>query len=121
MAKVETEAEYLEMVGRYLASARPTIAAHRADRPPGVFLSYTRSDAPQVKALFRQLTDLGFRVWMDTENLYGGEKWSVAVKKAIREADFFVLCISERSRNRRGFLQKEIKEALSIAEERARR
>lgn len=82
-----------------------------------LFLSYARADALQVGQLHDNLYTAGHKPWMDTKCLVGGEKWEVAIRKAIREADFFILCLSSRSINRRGFIQKEIRQALSILEE----
>jgi hypothetical protein len=54
---------------------------------------------------------------MDKKHIDGGEKWEVAIRRAIRSSDFFVVCLSKNSVNRRGFMQKEIKIALDIWEE----
>lgn len=81
------------------------------------FLCYARPDESQVRELYEKLASAGFTPWMDKECIVGGEKWEVAIRRAIREADFFVVCISERSTNRRGFIQKEIRMALSIWDE----
>jgi DNA-binding response OmpR family regulator len=82
-----------------------------------IFLCYARPDENQVRELYEKLSSAGFTPWMDKKCIFGGQKWEIAIRRAIREADFFVACISQRSINRRGFIQKEIRMALSIWDE----
>ena len=77
-----------------------------------LFLSYARADRALVEDLFDKLTADGFAPWMDVRSIRPGERWRPAIEKALREAHFFVLCISSQSVNRRGFLQREIRMAL---------
>lgn len=84
---------------------------------PTIFLSYAGEDREKVKDLYRQLSDAGYKPWMDKIDLIVGQEWEPAIKKAIREADFFVACLSKQSVNKRGFVQKENKEALDIWKE----
>lgn len=51
---------------------------------------------------------------MDCRDLVGGEQWDTAVVRAIKACEFFVACISARSRTKRGYLQKEIALGLDI-------
>ncbi len=73
-----------------------------------LFLSYARTDVEQVGVLRDRLAADGFDPWMDIESILPGEKWESAVRRAIQQSDFAVVCLSSRSVNRRGFLQKEI-------------
>lgn len=82
-----------------------------------IFLCYADPDREKVILLYDQLTLAGFTPWMDKKHLLGGEKWEIAIRRAIRSSDFFFVCLSEKSVNRRGFMQKEIKIALDIWEE----
>jgi hypothetical protein len=54
---------------------------------------------------------------LDSEDILGGEDWDTAIKTGIRESDLFLLCMSRHSLQRRGVLQKEIRVALEVAEE----
>jgi len=54
---------------------------------------------------------------MDKKDILPGEVWEPAIQKAIRSSDFFLVCLSPNSVNRRGQIQKEIKRALNIWEE----
>ena len=54
---------------------------------------------------------------MDKFDLVGGEKWEQALTRAVRRSDFFLFCASRHSVNKRGAIQREIKEALKVWEE----
>jgi hypothetical protein len=82
-----------------------------------IFLSYAREDEEQVDSLYRKLFDAGFKPWMDKKDILPGEKWKFTIQKAIRRSDFFLVCLSANSVNKRGFPQKEIKDALGIWQE----
>lgn len=77
-----------------------------------VFLCYARADITKVKRLYEELSAAGFKPWMDVEDILGGEDWRESVLETIRQADFFVACLSKSSVDRRGVIQEEIREAL---------
>ena len=82
-----------------------------------IFLCYARLDQRQVEELYNRLSNYGFKPWMDKKDILPGEKWELAIQKAIRSSDFFVACLSLNSVTRRGVIQKEIKEALDTWKE----
>jgi hypothetical protein len=67
--------------------------------------------------LYEDLRALGAEPWMDKKNLLGGQNWRVAIRKAVRECSHFVAILSSNSVSKRGFVQKELREAISILEE----
>jgi len=81
-----------------------------------IFLCYAQEDEEEVEDLYQKLSDAGFKPWMAPKDILGGEKWELAVQKAIRRSDFFLACLSANS-YKRGFLQKEIKYALNTWQE----
>jgi hypothetical protein len=81
---------------------------------PRVFLSYAREDAQDVEALYRRLADAGTVPWMDTRDLLPGQDWDNAIQKAIVESDFFLACLSTRSVDKRGYLQRELERAREV-------
>lgn len=85
--------------------------------PLKIFLSYAHADSDGVGRIYQQLKDRGYRPWLDREDILGGEEWEPAIRRAIRESDLFVVCMSRHSLARRGVLQKEIKTALDVVEE----
>lgn len=82
-----------------------------------VFLCYAAPDRASVADLYDQLGSSGLVPWMDHKCINAGEQWQPAIRRAIRACDFFILCLSRNSVNRRGFMQREIRMALEIWEE----
>ena len=79
-----------------------------------VFLSYAREDREEVEKLYQHLSTAGFKPWMDTMDILPGEVWMESIRSAIEKSDFFLVCLSSRSINKRGILQKEFKSALDV-------
>ena len=79
---------------------------------PKVFLCYARKDQGRVEGLYQKLSDAGFAPWMDSKDILPGEDWKQVLIKTIREAPFFLACLSNNSVNKRGVIQEEIREAL---------
>jgi hypothetical protein len=108
-----------------MASERPTpIEAQPGIEPAGgtpiavqIFLSYAREDEEKVEQLYQRLADAGFKPWMDTKDILPGERWESCIQNAIRNSDFFLACLSANSVTKRGFIQKENREALNIWKE----
>jgi hypothetical protein len=82
-----------------------------------IFLSYAREDEEKVKKLYQRLSDAGLKPWMDQEDLLPGESWKLRISQAIRQSDFFLVCLSDNSIDKRGWIQREIKQALDIWQE----
>ena len=83
-----------------------------------VFISYAHEDIKFARRLYRALAKTpGVEPWLDKANLLPGLEWEPAIRKAIRESEFFVALLSKRAVTKRGFIQKEFKTALSIWEE----
>jgi formylglycine-generating enzyme required for sulfatase activity len=79
-----------------------------------IFISYAREDEQAVRRLHRKLIDAGFEPWLDKVDLLPGEQWQPAIEKALREADFLIICLSNTSVQKRGFVQREFKTALDL-------
>ena len=82
------------------------------DKPVQLFLSYTRKDEAAVAQLYERLAAVGLKPWMDQEDILPGEIWQESILHAIRDSHFFLACISLNSVDKRGFLQRELREAL---------
>jgi formylglycine-generating enzyme required for sulfatase activity len=54
--------------------------------------------------------------WLDKEKLLPGQDWELEIRKAVREADVVVVCLSKQF-NHAGFRQKEVRLALDTAME----
>ena len=81
-----------------------------------VFLCHAHSDKDAVKALYDRLTRDGVDAWLDKANLLPGQDWELEIRKAVREADVVVVCLS-KDFNKAGFRQKEVRIALDTAME----
>jgi len=89
----------------------------RAKTEHTCFLSYAREDVEQARRLYRDLRQAGATVWFDEESLRPGERWVSAIKKGILSSRYFVVLLSSQSISKRGFVQRELREALDVLSE----
>jgi len=82
-----------------------------------VFISYAREDVATAERLYNDLKRLGADPWMDTEDLVAGESWKSTIESAIKESSHFLVLISEHSVTKRGYVQKEVVQALQVLDE----
>ena len=85
-------------------------------RPLKVFLCHAHADRDAVRTLYTRLTNDGVDAWLDKEKLLPGQDWELEIRKAVREADVVVVCLSKQF-NQAGFRQKEVRLALDTAME----
>jgi hypothetical protein len=83
-------------------------------RPLRVFLCHAHTDKDKVRALYSRLRRGGVDVWLDKEKLLPGSDWEFEIRKAVRDADVVVVCLSKQF-NQAGFRQKEVRLALDTA------
>ena len=84
-------------------------------RPLKVFLCHAHADRDAVRTLYDRLTVDGVDAWLDKEKLLPGQDWELEIRKAVREADVVVVCLSKHF-NQAGYRQKEVRIALEEAE-----
>jgi len=82
-----------------------------------VFLCHSKKDISKIRELYRLLFVDGFDTWFDEENLMPGQDWDLEIRKAIRESGVVIICISQNSTTKAGYVQKEIRLALDVADE----
>lgn len=85
-------------------------------RPLKVFLCHAHSDKNAVRDLYQRLIKDGVDAWLDKEKLLPGQDWELEIRKAVREADVVVVCLSKEF-HQAGFRQKEVRLALDTAME----
>jgi hypothetical protein len=85
------------------------------DRPLKVFLCHAHADRDPVRGLYTRLTQDGVDAWLDKAKLLPGQDWELEIRKAVREADVVVVCLSKQF-NQAGFRQKEVRLALDEAD-----
>ena len=82
------------------------------------FLGHSSIDKPAVRSLYHRLRSEGIDVWIDEEDLFPGQDWQHEIRKEVQEADVVIVCVSEDSVSKTGFIQQEIKFALDVADQR---
>jgi sulfatase-modifying factor enzyme 1/TIR domain-containing protein len=85
---------------------------------PRIFLAHAREDNAQVRKLHANLKARGLDPWLDKVDLIPGQNWEIEIPKAIRQAGIFLACLSSRSVGKDGYIQKELRLALSTISER---
>jgi hypothetical protein len=81
------------------------------------FLCHSSGDKPEVKRLYKSLKDVGHDPWLDVVSLLPGQDWDAEIKKAVKNAHVVIVCLSHSSVSKTGYVQKEIKFALDVADE----
>ncbi|MBI5952014.1 MAG: TIR domain-containing protein [Chloroflexi bacterium] len=86
-------------------------------QPLKAFLCHASGDKPAVREMYKRLVFEGVDAWLDKEKLLPGQDWRVEIPRAVQEADVVIVFLSKKSVSKEGYVQKEIKFALDIAEE----
>ena len=81
-----------------------------------IFLCHASEDKSTVRTLYASLHADGFEPWLDDENLLPGQDWQREITKAVKQSDVVLVCLSSNSINKTGYVQKEIKEVLDVAD-----
>ncbi len=89
----------------------------KPDRQLVVFLCHGSEDKPAVRRLYNRLLKDGIKPWLDEKDLQPGDEWEPEIKRAVRDSDIVLVCLSRTSTNKTGFVQKEIRIALDAADE----
>jgi TIR domain len=97
-------------------SQKPT-TRHVSKQSLRVFLCHASVDKQPVRELYKKLRSEGFNPWLDEEKLLPGQEWEQEIAKSVRTSDIVIVCLSQEAVNKRGFVQKEIKYALDVADE----
>ena len=81
-----------------------------------VFLCHASQDKPIVRDLCQRLTDEGWiDPWLEEGKLLPGEDWRASIEEAVEVADLVIICLSNNSVNKEGFVQKELRYAREIS------
>ncbi len=86
-------------------------------KKPKVFISYAREDADMAMRLYHDLKKAAVEPWLDKECLLPGQRWSDAITDAIRTSDYFLALFSSTATSKRGYVQKELREAIEVLEQ----
>jgi hypothetical protein len=82
-----------------------------------IFLSYAYEDRDKVVDVSKRLSEAGYDTWVDAKNLLPGQDWEIEIRKALKDSEFVFIFLTKNSTTKEGYLQKEIKSALRLADE----
>jgi len=86
------------------------------DRKLRVFLCHSSQDKPIVRELYQRLNAEGWiDPWLDEEKLLPGQDWDMEIEKAVEATDAVIVCLSNNSVSKEGYVQRELRSALEIA------
>lgn len=92
-------------------------AKNNRRKAPRIFISYARKDQQFADEIYQFLCENSYAPWMDTYNLVPGQDWQLEIHRSIKNSDYFIACLSSHSVSKVGYVQKELKEAISILDE----
>lgn len=92
-------------------------AEDKSSRRLKVFLCHSATDKSRVRDLAQQLRDEGFDPWLDEDKILPGHDWRLETTRAVRGSDVVIVCLSKTSTTKAGYVHKEIKMALDVADE----
>jgi hypothetical protein len=81
-----------------------------------VFLCHASEDKPIIRKLHARLHADGFHPWLDEKSLLPGQNWQREITKAVKRSNVVLVCLSSNSINKTGYMQKEIREVLDVAD-----
>jgi tetratricopeptide (TPR) repeat protein len=81
--------------------------------PKKIFISHTTADDHFVTDLRKALENQGLDVWIDSQNLRGGDTLKTEIESAIKDASAFIVVISEKVFRTR-WVKKEVSFALKV-------
>ncbi|HEY9151999.1 MAG TPA: toll/interleukin-1 receptor domain-containing protein [Anaerolineales bacterium] len=88
------------------------------DRKLRVFLCHASQDKPIVRELYQRLLAEGWiDPWLDEEKLLPGQNWDMEIEKAVEATEAVIVCLSNSSVTKEGYIQKELRFVLDIADE----
>jgi hypothetical protein len=83
-----------------------------------VFLAHASEDNSIVQTINDHLKKENWiDPWIDEEDLLPGHEYDLQINEALRQADVILICLSTKSINKEGYIQKEFRRAVELAEE----
>jgi formylglycine-generating enzyme required for sulfatase activity len=88
------------------------------NRPLRVFLCHSSADKPAVRELYKKLraeAENWIDPWLDKMKILPGQNWRIVIEEAVEASDIVIICLSNHSVNKEGFVQREIRYAYDLA------
>jgi hypothetical protein len=86
-------------------------------KPIQIFLCHASEDRVAVMDIYDRLRALGYKPWLDKKDLLPGQNWHSEIPKAIKASDLVLVCLSNKSVTKRGYVQREFKLVLDVLTE----
>ncbi len=77
-----------------------------------VFISYAKEDQKAALTYYDLLAEEGTSPWMDAKKLLPGQNWEAEIERAFSDSHVVILLLSQKSVNKRGFVQREANDAV---------
>lgn len=85
--------------------------------PLRVFICYAKEDAAYARKIWSLATRNGVNAWPDEKMLLPGQEWDAEIRRALRTSHLVIVCLSNHSISKSGYVQKEIRMVLDLADE----
>jgi CheY-like chemotaxis protein len=106
-----------ELAARIRAVLRRYTFARPESPDLRVFLCHSSADKRAVRNLYRRLRGTGFvDPWLDEKKIVGGQDWDLEIRRAVEKSDAILVCLSQNALTKVGYVQKEIRQALDLAD-----
>jgi hypothetical protein len=86
-----------------------------------VFLCHCSENKQTVRAVSGRLRTEGFQPWLDEDDIFPARLWDTEIKRGLRSSHAVVVCLSPIFTRKEGYVQKELRYALDLAEEKPER
>jgi GAF domain-containing protein/ActR/RegA family two-component response regulator len=107
--EIQQAVSFASLAGIAITNGRP--------KPLKVFLCYSKQDKDKVSLLYDKLNEQKYiEPFLDDYNILGGLPWEQVIEQQVRNSDVVVVCLSEKSLTRDGYIHKELRVALDTAE-----
>jgi formylglycine-generating enzyme required for sulfatase activity len=81
-----------------------------------VLLCHASMDKQIVRDLYKRLeSEPWIDTWLDEEKILPGQDWNVEIEKGVENADAVIVCLSNNSVTKEGYVQRELRYVLDIA------
>lgn len=77
-----------------------------------IFVSYAKEDREHALKHYDLFLQEGMAPWIDVRHILPGQNWEAEISKAFLDANVIVLLLSNKSVNKRGFVQREANDAI---------
>jgi hypothetical protein len=96
--------------------ARDDSSVEKTNRKLNVFLCHSSQDKPIVRELYQRLiSENWIDPWLDEEKILPGQDWNYEIEKAVERADVVLVCLSNKSVTKEGYVQRELRLVLDLA------